>query len=121
VINEDTGFAYVVGAQRSGGQYRGGPLFINIQDPKNPRNAGGFLSGGQRAYTHDAQVVTYNGPDTAYRGREILIGSNEIEVVIADITNKANPVTLSTIRYPDVGYNNELVLIRVLWYLIFRI
>ncbi len=107
VINEDTGYAYVVGAQRSNGPYRGGPLFINIQDPKNPINAGGFLSGGQRAYTHDAQVVTYNGPDTSYTGREILIGSNEIEVVIADITDKNNPVTLSTIKYADVGYTHQ--------------
>ncbi|WP_345742793.1 choice-of-anchor B family protein [Aquimarina aggregata] len=107
VINEDSGYAYVVGAQRNSGPYRGGPLFINIQDPKNPINAGGFLSGGQRAYTHDAQVVTYNGPDATYAGREILIGSNEIEVVIADITDKANPVTLSTIKYPDVGYTHQ--------------
>ncbi|WP_109302095.1 choice-of-anchor B family protein [Aquimarina sp. AU474] len=107
VINEDTGYAYVVGAQRNSGPYRGGPLFINIQDPKNPINAGGFLSGGQRAYTHDAQVVTYSGPDTNYTGREILIGSNEIEVVIADITDKNNPVTLSTIKYSDVGYTHQ--------------
>ncbi len=107
VINEDTGYAYVVGAQRNNGPYRGGPLFINIQNPQNPINAGGFRSGGQRAYTHDAQVVTYNGPDATYNGREILIGSNEIEVVIADITNKSNPITLSTIRYPDVGYTHQ--------------
>ncbi|KAA1247285.1 choice-of-anchor B family protein [Aquimarina sp. RZ0] len=107
VINEDSGYAYVVGAQRNSGIYRGGPLFIDIQDPKNPRNAGGFLSGGQRAYTHDAQVVTYSGPDTDYTGREILIGSNEIEVVIADITDKSNPTTIATIRYSDIGYTHQ--------------
>ncbi len=107
VINENTGYAYVVGAQRSSGAYKGGPLFINIQDPKNPKNAGGFLSDGQQAYTHDAQVVTYNGPDSNYTGKEILIGSNEIEVVIADITDKSNPVTISTINYSDVGYTHQ--------------
>ncbi|MFC5047811.1 choice-of-anchor B family protein [Aquimarina hainanensis] len=107
VINEDTGFTYVVGAQRNSGPYKGGPLFINIQDPKNPKNAGGFLSGGQRAYTHDAQVVTYNGPDQDYVGKEILIGSNEIEIVIADITNKSNPKTISTIKYSDVKYTHQ--------------
>ncbi|WP_369858603.1 choice-of-anchor B family protein [Aquimarina sp. I32.4] len=106
VINEDSGYAYVVGASRSG-TYKGGPLFINIQDPKNPKDAGGFLSGGQRAYTHDAQVVTYNGPDSDYTGKEILIGSNEIEIVIADITNKSNPVTISTIKYSDVKYTHQ--------------
>ncbi len=107
VINENTGYAYVVGAQRNSGPYNGGPLFINIQNPTNPTNAGGFLSGGQRAYTHDAQVVTYNGPDSDYTGREILIGSNEIEVVIADVTNKNNPTTISTIRYSDIGYTHQ--------------
>ncbi len=106
VINEDSGFAYAVGTSRLG-PFQGGPVFINIQDPKNPINAGGFLSTGDRAYSHDAQVVTYNGPDTDYTGKEILIGSNEIEVVIADITDKDNPVTISTIKYADVGYTHQ--------------
>jgi len=106
VINEDSGFAFVVGTSRSG-TYKGGPVFINIQDPKNPKDAGGFLSGGQRAYTHDAQVITYTGPDSDYTGKEILIGSNEIEIVIADITDKNNPVTVSTIKYSDVHYTHQ--------------
>ncbi len=106
VINEDSGFAYAVGTSRAG-VYQGGPVFINIQDPKNPIAAGGFLSTGDRAYSHDAQVINYQGPDTNYTGKEILIGSNEIEVVIADITDKNNPVTISTIKYSDVGYTHQ--------------
>lgn len=106
VINEDSGFAYAVGTSRSG-TYQGGPVFINIQNPKSPVAAGGFLSSGDRAYSHDAQVINYQGPDTDYTGREILIGSNEIEVVIADITDKNNPVTISTIKYSDVGYTHQ--------------
>ncbi len=107
VINENTGFAYIVGAQKFTGPYRGGPLFVNIQNPTNPINAGGYLSTGQNAYTHDAQVITYTGPDPDHIGKEILIGSNEIEVVIADISDKANPVTISTIAYPDVQYTHQ--------------
>jgi len=106
VINEDSGFAYVVGTSRSG-TYKGGPVFINIQDPKNPVDAGGFLSSGEETYSHDAQVVTYNGPDKDYIGKEILIGSNEIEIVIADITDKNNPVTIKTIKYSNVGYTHQ--------------
>ena len=79
VINEDSGYAYVVGTSR-GGTYEGGPLFINIQNPTNPIGEGGF-----NGYAHDAQVVTYTGPDSDYSGREILVGSNENEVVIADV------------------------------------
>ncbi len=103
VINEDSGYAYPVGTSRSG-TYRGGPLFINIQDPKNPVSEGGW---GTDNYSHDAQVVTYNGPDSDYTGREILIGSNENEVVIVDITDKSNPTNISAISYPNVGYTHQ--------------
>ena len=103
VINEDSGYAYPVGTPRSG-TYNGGPLFINIQDPKNPVSEGGW---GTDNYSHDAQVVTYNGPDLDYSGKEILIGSNENEVVIVDITDKENPVNISTISYANVGYTHQ--------------
>ncbi len=36
------GYAYPVGTTRSG-TYKGGPLFINIQDPLNPIDEGGFV------------------------------------------------------------------------------
>ena len=60
IINEESGYAYVVGASR-GSTYGGGPIFVNIQDPLNPIIEGGFAAGG---YSHDAQVITYTGPDT---------------------------------------------------------
>jgi len=100
VINEDTGYAYVVGASI----YSGGPHFINIQNPTNPTNAGGYSGDG---YTHDAQVITYNGPDPDYQGREILIGSNESKVVILDITNKNNPVKISSLSYANFSYTHQ--------------
>ena len=100
VINEDTGFAYPVGTS----SYNGGPHFINIQDPLIPVEVGGYA---MDSYSHDAQVVTYNGPDSDYAGREILIGSNEDEVVIVDITDKNNPVGISTISYTNVGYTHQ--------------
>lgn len=103
VINENSGFAYAVGTST----FNGGPHFVNIQDPTNPVAAGGFISTGGDAYSHDAQVVTYNGPDTDYTGREILIGSNQIEIVIADITDKDNPQTIATINYDNIGYTHQ--------------
>jgi choice-of-anchor B domain-containing protein len=103
VINETSGYAYPVGTNRNG-TYKGGPLFINIQDPKNPVSEGGW---GMDNYSHDAQVVTYTGPDTAYTGKEILIGSNENEVVIVDISDKTNPKTISKITYSNVRYTHQ--------------
>ncbi len=101
VINETTGYAYIVGTSRTG-TYAGGPLFINIQNPTSPVDEGGF--GG---YAHDAQVITYNGPDSDYTGKEILVGSNEDEVVIVDVTNKSNPVQIATITYSNIKYTHQ--------------
>ena len=103
VINEASGYAYVVGANRSG-PFSGGALFINIQNPTMPISEGGFGYGG---YSHDAQVINYDGPDVDYIGKEILVGSNENEIVIADVTNKSNPVTISTINYSNIGYTHQ--------------
>ena len=103
VINEATGFAYIVGTAR-GGAFGGGAHFINIQDPKNPIAAGEYTESG---YSHDAQVVTYNGPDTDYTGSEIYIGSNENEVIIADVTDKENPIEIATVLYPNTWYAHQ--------------
>ena len=100
VINEDSGFAYAVGSDT----FDGGPHFVNIQNPTSPTAAGGYAAD---SYSHDAQVVTYNGPDGDYTGREILIGSNENEVVIVDVTDKENPTQISTIAYNNIGYTHQ--------------
>jgi len=100
VINEQEGYAYGVGTST----FSGGPHFVDIQDPLNPVAAGGYSMG---SYSHDGQVVTYDGPDSDYAGREIYIGSNEIEVVIVDITNKSNPQGISTISYSNTAYTHQ--------------
>ena len=103
VINESTGYAYIVGTTKNG-PFTGNTLFINIQDPSNPIYEGTFQLGG---YSHDAQVVTYNGPDTDYTGREIFIGSNENTVMIADVTDKANPTIIRKVNYSNTGYTHQ--------------
>lgn len=100
VINEITGFACAVGTST----FSGGPHFIDISDPKNPSLAGGFSQG---AYSHDAQVISYNGPDSDYTGKEIFIGSNENKVVIVDVSDKNNPALISEVFYGNVGYTHQ--------------
>ena len=102
-INETSGYAYVVGTNR-GGPFSGGALFINIQNPTSPISEGGFAAGG---YSHDVQVINYTGPDSDHTGKEILVGSNENEVVIADVSDKANPSIISTIAYSNIGYTHQ--------------
>jgi len=100
VINEETGYAYSVGDNT----YSGGAHFIDISDPLNPIAAGGYSDDG---YTHDAQVVIYNGPDTDYTGKEIYIGSNEDKVVIVDVTDKNNPQHISSVSYSNFSYTHQ--------------
>ncbi len=111
IINEETGFAYAVGND-SGGETCGGALhMINVQDPVNPEFAGCFADTrtGRRGTgsTHDAQCVTYIGPDTAYRGQEICLSSNGTALSIADVTDKENPVAISVVEYPNVAYTHQ--------------
>jgi choice-of-anchor B domain-containing protein len=53
------------------------------------------------------QCVIYRGPDARYRGRQICIGSNEREINIADVTDKAKPVTVGRNSYPNVAYAHQ--------------
>ena len=115
VINEDTGYAYPVGNQdpgrsftrdegHEGGLFEGGPIFVNIQNPLAPVMEGGFSDTG---YCHDAQAVVYNGPDDEHLGKEIIIGSNAQHVDIVDVTDKANPILISTIVYENTHYTHQ--------------
>ena len=106
VINEETGFAYAVGSD-SGGESCGGQLhMINIQDPQNPTFVGCFIHEGGRG-THDSQCVIYRGPDAEYQGKEICLNSNGSAFIIADVTDKSSPETVSQTTYPNLAYTHQ--------------
>ncbi len=100
VINEDSGFAYAVGA----GTCAGGLDMIDISTPAKPFSAGCFASDG---YTHDAQCVMYTGLDPDYQNREICINSNEDTITVVDVTDKSNPVQIAREGYPDSDYVHQ--------------
>ena len=104
-INEASSFAYVMGSNL----YAGGPVFIDISDPKNPKILGGY---SRERYTHDAHVVNYTGPDPEFQGKEIFFGSNSDggennRIVILDVTDKLNPSKISTVDYSGPGYTHQ--------------
>lgn len=111
VINEESGYAYSVGSSAGGTTCGGGLHMIDIREPKQPKFAGCFADNqtgrAGTGYSHDAQCVTYKGPDKRYKGREICIGSNENTISIADVTEKANPKALSRAGYPNVAYAHQ--------------
>lgn len=99
-INEDSGYAYVVGSD----QCSGGLYMVNITNPIRPRYRGCFSADG---YTHDAQCVTYNGPDGRFSGREICFAYNEDSITIVDVTNKQVPRLLSKTVYSNNQYTHQ--------------
>lgn len=107
-IDEVNGYAYAIGywtySATGNGTRQGGPHIINIQNPTAPVFVTEFNAQG---YTHDAQIVVYNGPDIQHTGKQIFLGANEDRVVILDVTNKNNISLISTFNYSNTGYTHQ--------------
>lgn len=111
-INEETGFAYVVGSDTCSG----GLHMVDISDPTDPTFAGCFEEHG---YTHDTQCVIYDGPDADYQGLEICFNSNTNfaqlpfpdnfvgTLSIVDVTDKSNPMGIANVEYAGDGYSHQ--------------
>ncbi len=104
-INEDSGFAYIVGGDSPGySNCLGGLHIVDIRNPLSPEFAGCHSSAG---YSHDVQCVNYIGPDTDHTGKEICFGANQSFVAISDVTDKALTRMLSIGRYPEAVYTHQ--------------
>lgn len=116
-INEDTGYAYVVGSDTCDA----GIHIVDIREPSNPmfstcidkqifepvREFVSIRPLHGEDYTHDVQCVFYNGPDARYRDREICFCSNADTVNIVDVTDKSNPVQIAVKSYDGLGYTHQ--------------
>ena len=115
VVNESSQMAYAVGSRVAGTSFPAacssrGLHAVDFSDPLNPVFAGCFsdaVDGGDSGYTHDAQCVTYDGPDADYTGREICFASNENTVSIFDATDPARAVLISKVAYPSSAYTHQ--------------
>jgi choice-of-anchor B domain-containing protein len=111
VINEDTGFAYVVGASGGGQTCGGGLHMIDIREPGSLVFAGCFSDSNtglaSTGYSHDAQCIAYEGPDEDYAGSEICFGANENALSISDVSDKANPIAVASAAYPNSAYLHQ--------------
>ena len=110
-VNEDSGYAYIVGASGGGETCGGGLHMVNLEDPASPEFEGCFADErtgrSGTGYSHDVQCVVYEGPDEDYQGREICFGANETALSIADVTDKQNPEAVSVSSYPNTGYTHQ--------------
>ena len=98
-INEDTGFAYVVGTNTC----NEGLHMIDIGTPINP-----MFAGCHSAFEiHDTLCVNYQGPDADHVNSEVCLNSAKDRVEIVDVTVKSAPVTLSSTMYPQLGFVHQ--------------
>ena len=100
VINESTARAYGVGTAT----FAGGLHILDISDPVNPTLIGDYAGDG---YTHDAQVVSYIGPDGNYEGKEIAFCCNENTVTIVDVTDPTDATMISSVGYAGSSYTHQ--------------
>lgn len=101
IINENSASAYTVG----GASCNGGIHQIDLEEPGDPKFDGCYRPAGQSV--HDAQCVTYKGPDERYTGKEICLIFNGSNFVITDHTNKNNVVEIARTTYTDQKYVHQ--------------
>ena len=113
-INEESGFAYVVGTNGETDECgtETSLHMINIQSPLEPELAGCYSDPNignivRSGYVHDTQCVIYNGPDNDYNREEICFNSSETNFSIINVDDKRTPFTLSTETYPDNAYAHQ--------------
>jgi choice-of-anchor B domain-containing protein len=107
VVDWDNEYILAVGAQPRNQTCKAGLQYIDLANPGKPTSPG---CASQDGYVHDAQCVTYNGPDRKFRGRNICIGYNEDTVTVYDSTMKnGNPASevISTLSYPGATYCHQ--------------
>jgi choice-of-anchor B domain-containing protein len=98
-INEDTGFAYVVGSDTCSE----GLHMIDVSTPTNP-----LFAGCHSAFeVHDTVCAIYRGPDAAYADGEICFNSAKDRIEIVDVNNKGAPVTLGSTGYPQLAFVHQ--------------
>ena len=101
-IDTASGFAYLVGSNDP----CSGLHIVDLSDPLTPTAAGCYADLG---YIHDAQCLTYDGPDADHAGRELCFTSAPDlgRLAIVDVTDKTNPTLISDEPYPNHEYTHQ--------------
>ncbi|KAJ7461135.1 hypothetical protein FB451DRAFT_1341285 [Mycena latifolia] len=83
---------------------RTGAHFVDVSDPANPQTVG---CAGEDGYVHDAQCLTYYGPDAKYNGSDVCYSFNEDTFTIYNITDLSSPSIISATFYHGVSYSHQ--------------
>ena len=98
VVHGDSDGVYVCGPNGIDGF-----LVYDFSSPEEPTIVGSW----SEAYVHDAQVVTYSGPDPDHQGKTIMVASCADDVRILDVTDPTDIVELSSTGPDPYGYIHQ--------------
>ena len=98
-IDEQSGFAYLVGSNTCGG----GLHVADLREPARPR----FAGCATEEDVHDAQCVVYDGTDAEWVGRQICFNSSGTHLAVVDVTDKSSPVELGRVRYEGLAFAHQ--------------
>jgi choice-of-anchor B domain-containing protein len=110
-INPTKKLAYLIGVSKDSSIAPGfdddGIVILDLDDPLAPVEVATI--DGPDIDSHDAQVVTYAGPDEDHEGKEILVNFNgtELDVQIWDVSDLANITPISTFEYRGAGFSHQ--------------
>jgi choice-of-anchor B domain-containing protein len=101
-VDTASGFLYTCGSRES----TGSTTCWDLTDPRNPVRVGvPSITGG--TYVHEGTAFTYPA-GTPYAGKQVLFASSAFDgLMIWDVTNKNNPILMSTVVYPQLGYTHQ--------------
>ena len=109
-INEDTGRALLTGVSKDPEVDPGftdeGAVILDLNaDPLAPVEVGQILG----IDSHDAQVVTYAGPDSDYVGADIafVFNGGDLEVGVYDVTDPGDIVEVAVATYPGASFTHQ--------------
>lgn len=103
VIEETSGLLFACGTNT----FSGGLHIVDVTNPLQPVIAGGYDEDG---YTHEAQVMVYDGPDPDYTGHVVVFcynGNNPATLTIVDATDPVDVTTISITPYPQSAYCHQ--------------
>ena len=100
-VHEESSTVYVLGSNFQSG----GVMIFNATDPLNPILTGVY---GESGYFHDAQIVSYSGPDVDYQGHLILIAANESGMVVLNVTDPTDIYEISYSTYSNPHYAHQV-------------
>lgn len=106
-VNEATGRAYLMGCKEPDGETfscDGGLHILDLTTPE-PTFLGCF---GADGYVHDAECVTYTGPDASKVGAELCFCCNEDALTIVDVSSAAAPaIVVSRSTYSGSSFVHQ--------------